>query len=74
MVNVASISAVRASTLRVAYGNSKAAVVHLAKQFAVELGDFGVRVNCISQGTVKTKLAEAVHRRKLLKHITMVFL
>lgn len=38
VVNIGSISAVRASTLRVAYGTSKAAVVHLTKQFAVELG------------------------------------
>ncbi len=67
VVNVASISAVRASTLRVAYGTSKAAVVHLTKQFAVELGDYGVRVNCVSPGPVKTKLAAAVHSPEIIK-------
>jgi meso-butanediol dehydrogenase / (S,S)-butanediol dehydrogenase / diacetyl reductase len=67
VVNIASISAVRASTLRVAYGTSKAAVVHLTKQFAVELGDYGVRVNCVSPGPVKTKLAEAVHSPEIIK-------
>jgi len=61
IVNIASISAVRASTLRVAYGTSKAAVVHLTKQLAAELGDYGVRVNCVSPGPVKTRLAAAVH-------------
>jgi NAD(P)-dependent dehydrogenase (short-subunit alcohol dehydrogenase family) len=67
IVNIGSISAVRASTLRVAYGTSKAAVVHLTKQLAVELGDYGVRVNCVSPGPVKTKLAEAVHSPDIIK-------
>ena len=67
IVNIASISAVRASTLRVAYGTSKAAVVHLTKQLAVELGDFGVRVNCVSPGPVKTQLAAAVHSPEIIK-------
>ena len=38
IVNIASISGLRASTLRVAYGTSKAALIHLTKQQAVELG------------------------------------
>jgi NAD(P)-dependent dehydrogenase (short-subunit alcohol dehydrogenase family) len=66
IVNIGSISAVRASTLRVAYGTSKAAVVHLTKQFAVELGDFGVRVNCVSPGPVKTLLAAAIHTPEII--------
>jgi len=61
IVNIASISGLRASTLRVAYGTSKAAVIHLTKQQAAELGEYKVRVNCIAPGPVKTKLAMAVH-------------
>jgi len=61
IVNIASISGLRASTLRVAYGTSKAAVIHLTKQFAAELGEQGIRVNCVAPGPVKTKLAAAVH-------------
>jgi NAD(P)-dependent dehydrogenase (short-subunit alcohol dehydrogenase family) len=67
IVNIASISGLRASTLRVAYGTSKAAVVHLTKQMAVELGDYGVRVNSVSPGPVKTKLAAAIHTPDILK-------
>lgn len=61
IVNIASISGIRASTLRVAYGTSKAAVMHLTKQQAAELGEHKVRVNCVAPGPVKTKLAMAVH-------------
>jgi NAD(P)-dependent dehydrogenase (short-subunit alcohol dehydrogenase family) len=61
IVNIASISAVRASTLRVAYGTSKAALVHLTKQYAVELGVRGIRVNCVAPGPVDTAMALLVH-------------
>ncbi len=61
IVNVASISALRASTLRVAYGTSKAALAHLTRQQAVELGDLGIRVNAIAPGPVETEMAKLVH-------------
>ena len=61
IVNVASISGLRASTLRVAYGTSKAALIHMTKQYAVELGNAGVRVNVIAPGPVETEMAKLVH-------------
>ena len=61
IVNIASISGLRASTLRVAYGTSKAAVIHLTRQQAAELGQQGIRANCVAPGPVDTKLALAVH-------------
>lgn len=66
IVNIASISGLRASTLRVAYGTSKAAVIHLTKQFAAELGEQGIRVNCVAPGPVRTKLAAAVHAPEII--------
>jgi len=66
LVNIASISGLRASTLRVAYGTSKAAVIHLTKQQAAELGEFGVRANCVCPGPVRTKLAMAVHTQAII--------
>lgn len=66
VVNIASISGLRASTLRVAYGTSKAAVIHLTKQFAAELGEQGIRVNCVAPGPVRTKLAMAVHAPEII--------
>ena len=66
VVNIASISGLRASTLRVAYGTSKAAVIQLTKQQAAEWGEFGVRSNCICPGPVRTKLAMAVHTQDII--------
>ncbi|MGB1208058.1 MAG: SDR family oxidoreductase, partial [Paracoccaceae bacterium] len=66
VVNIASISGLRASTLRVAYGTSKAAVIQLTKQQAAELGEWGVRANCVCPGPVRTKLAMAVHTQDII--------
>jgi NAD(P)-dependent dehydrogenase (short-subunit alcohol dehydrogenase family) len=61
VVNIASISGLRASTLRVAYGTSKAALMHLTRQQAVELAALGIRVNAVAPGPVETAMAKAVH-------------
>ena len=66
VVNIASISGLRASTLRVAYGTSKAGVIQLTKQQAAELGEYGIRVNCVCPGPVRTKLAMAVHTQDII--------
>ncbi len=61
IVNIASISGLRASTLRVAYGTSKAALAHLTRQQAVELAMHGIRANAIAPGPVETAMARQVH-------------
>lgn len=67
VVNISSISGLRASTLRVAYGTSKAALIHLTKQQAAELGDVGIRVNCVAPGPVATEMAKLVHSKAIIK-------
>ena len=61
IVNITSISGLRASTLRSAYGTSKAGLAHLTKQLAVELAELGIRVNGVAPGPVDTAMAKAVH-------------
>ncbi len=67
IVNIASISGVRASTMRVAYGTSKAALAHLTKQQAVELASLGIRVNSVAPGPVDTAMAKQVHTAAIRK-------
>jgi NAD(P)-dependent dehydrogenase (short-subunit alcohol dehydrogenase family) len=61
IVNITSISGLRASTLRTAYGTSKAGLAHLTKQQAVEFASLGIRVNAVAPGPVDTAMAKAVH-------------
>jgi NAD(P)-dependent dehydrogenase (short-subunit alcohol dehydrogenase family) len=61
IVNVTSISGLRASALRIAYGTSKAALEHMTRQLALELSVLGIRVNAVAPGPVDTAMAKAVH-------------
>ncbi|GAA5199961.1 SDR family NAD(P)-dependent oxidoreductase [Rugosimonospora acidiphila] len=56
IVNVASIAGMRVSRGGVAYGVSKAAVISLTEQLAVELAADGITVNSVSPGQTPTKL------------------
>ncbi len=61
IVNITSISGLRASTLRTAYGTSKAGLAQLTQQQAIELAALGIRVNAVAPGPVDTAMAKAVH-------------
>ncbi|KAJ1520322.1 hypothetical protein ONE63_004521 [Megalurothrips usitatus] len=55
VVNVSSVAATNPIKGTLAYGTSKAAVDHLSRNMAVELGPKGVRVNCVNPGVIVTE-------------------
>jgi 3-oxoacyl-[acyl-carrier protein] reductase len=73
IVNVASASGFRASMARTAYGTSKAAVIGLTRQMAVELAPLGITANAIAPGPVDTPMTRefqsAVMRKNLIRGI-----
>lgn len=59
VVNVASVAGLRPSPFMGAYNISKAGLVHLTRQLALELAP-GIRVNAVAPAVVKTRLAGAL--------------
>ncbi|MDB5161084.1 MAG: short-chain dehydrogenase/reductase [Candidatus Saccharibacteria bacterium] len=64
IVNLASISGVVAQPLLITYSASKAAIIQMTKNLALDLGKDGIRVNCISPGAIITSASER-HAAKL---------
>lgn len=62
IVSTASISGsiINLPQPQAAYNTSKAGVVHLTKDLAVELCGYGIRVNCISPGYTMTEMVSSV--------------
>lgn len=56
IINTSSVAAIRTGQGDYLYSAAKAAVTQLTKMAGVELGPFGIRVNCISPGAVATPI------------------
>jgi NAD(P)-dependent dehydrogenase (short-subunit alcohol dehydrogenase family) len=54
IINTASVNGTRAGYMTLTYNTAKAAVIHLSKCVAVELGPYAIRVNSLSPGPVIT--------------------
>jgi NAD(P)-dependent dehydrogenase (short-subunit alcohol dehydrogenase family) len=57
---VSSIGGLKGSTIIGAYCISKAADMQMARNFAMEFGERGVRVNCVAPGLIRTDMARAL--------------
>ena len=60
IVNVSSVLARKTLLGSAAYGASKAALEQLTRQFAMELGPRGVRVNAVAPGLIRTAMSDEI--------------
>ncbi len=70
IVTISSISGVRAGVGRTAYGTSKAAVMALTRQLAMELAPHGVTANSVAPGPVLTPLIAKTHNQETMAAYT----
>lgn len=61
IINMASVAGILASAGRTAYGTSKAAVIGLTRQMAIELAPYGITANGIAPGPIDTPLTQVLH-------------
>jgi NAD(P)-dependent dehydrogenase (short-subunit alcohol dehydrogenase family) len=54
IVNTASIAGINAGGALMTYRASKAAVIHFSKSIAIDLAEYGIRVNCIAPAHIAT--------------------
>lgn len=73
IVNISSVSGLRANAGRTAYGSSKAALEMMSKIMAVELAPQHIRVNTLAPGPTQTAMAAGLHvdgeRQRLLRSV-----
>ena len=61
IVNMGSVSGLRANRGRLAYGSAKAGLKLMTEVMAVELAGQGVRVNCVAPGPIDTPMVARLH-------------
>ena len=62
IVNVSSTAGILPNHFALAYSVSKAALIHLTRTLAKELGKDNITVNCVCPGIVRSPLHEAYHQ------------
>lgn len=67
IVNIASIGGVTGFSGNPAYGASKAAIINLTQNLALDLAKYEVRVNCVSPGYFKTDMTSRSYKDPILR-------
>lgn len=72
VLNISSMAGENKNIRMASYSSSKAAVNHLTRNIAFDLGPMGIRVNCIAPGAIKTdalaKVLTPEIEKTMLKH------
>ncbi|MGE0253991.1 MAG: SDR family NAD(P)-dependent oxidoreductase [Alphaproteobacteria bacterium] len=61
VVNITSVSGERGNVGTAAYGAAKAGLAMVTKVMAIDLAEYGIRVNAVAPGAVETDLTKALH-------------
>jgi NAD(P)-dependent dehydrogenase (short-subunit alcohol dehydrogenase family) len=56
IVNTASIAGINAGAGLISYRVTKAAVIHFSRSIAIDLAEFGIRVNCLAPAHIATAI------------------
>lgn len=71
IINIASVAGMRAVGVgRTGYGTSKAAVIGLTRQMAVELAEHGITANAVAPGPVDTPMTRVLHSDEFRRSYT----
>ncbi|MCS3430265.1 SDR family NAD(P)-dependent oxidoreductase [Klebsiella sp. BIGb0407] len=65
VVLMSSVSALKGNIGQTAYAASKAAMSGMARSLALEVARFGIRVNCIAPGLIRTEMLDDIPKEKL---------
>jgi len=74
IIHIASIQACIAQPGNLAYGGSKAALVHSTKVMAAEFGKLGIRVNAIAPTVIKSKMLDLMDDKSKGRLLELSFL
>jgi len=69
VVNISSMAGENTNSGMASYSSSKAAVNHLTRNIAYDLGPMGIRVNAIAPGAIKTHALATVLTPEIEKHM-----
>lgn len=67
IVNISSVAALHPDKMLALYSTFKTAMIGMSRSFALEYGEFGIRVNTILPGLIDTKLAKAFEGEEMTK-------
>jgi NAD(P)-dependent dehydrogenase (short-subunit alcohol dehydrogenase family) len=63
ILNISSASSRKADSKHAAYSSTKAAILEFARVLALEVGEYGIRVNSILPGATETEMLENVFKK-----------
>ncbi|MGN0915594.1 MAG: SDR family NAD(P)-dependent oxidoreductase [Succinivibrio sp.] len=70
IINIASVGGIETNPGYLAYGSSKAALIHASAILSKEIGPQGIRVNCIAPGLFETQMGHYKNEDELNKVIS----